>query len=354
MKKLFLLLFVLLSLNLFAEEYPYIMKSTRALGMGNSYYTLSNDQYALFYNPAGLARIDDWRFDIINLQGDAGKNSINFIKDIQDVDWDNENEIADFMEEYEGDNEHLSFGTFPAFYKKNIAVGVFLNAKGNAIAHSINEYPEVATEIYIDYGVTGGYAKSFLDNDSLQIGISVKYMHRSSLKDTYTAANLVDDFEDILEEDLKDGDGLLFDVGAIYNFQFLQTLNPRIGASVNNIGMTSMGNAEDLTTTLNLSVAISPKLGPIGSHFLLELHDATFAYDEDDDFGKRIHAGTELNLFTDILAIRAGINQGYLTFGAGLDFNIIKIDYAYYTEEIGAYAGQVDDERHVIMLSLGF
>jgi hypothetical protein len=82
MKKLFLLLFVLLSLNLFAEEYPYIMKSTRALGMGNSYYTLSNDQYALFYNPAGLARIDDWRFDIINLQGDAGKNSINFIKDI--------------------------------------------------------------------------------------------------------------------------------------------------------------------------------------------------------------------------------------------------------------------------------
>ncbi len=360
MKKFLLaLIFIFFTNALYASNYiasyPYILKSTRALGMGNAYYTLSEDQYALFYNPAGLARIKESRYDILNIQGGISKNSIKFYNDVKSTDWDDEKEIADLLDDYNNELQHASLSTFPAYYKKNFAVGLFATFNGDAIPHSIREYPELYTKIHLDYGIAAGYSMSFLDNNSLQVGIAAKYMFRKSLTASYTAADLTEDFEELIKDDIKDGDGLIGDVGIIYNFHFLQNMNPRIGAAVNNIGMTGLGDAEDLKTTLNLSVAISPEFfGKIGSHFLLEFHDATKNWDEDNDLGKRIHAGAEFNFFNNILAVRTGLNQGYLTFGAGLDFNILKIDYAYYTEEIGAYAGQWDDSRHIITLSLGF
>src|SRR5690606_22775652 len=36
------------------NEYYSISRSPRALGMGGAFYGLSDDQHALFYNPAGL------------------------------------------------------------------------------------------------------------------------------------------------------------------------------------------------------------------------------------------------------------------------------------------------------------
>lgn len=356
MKKLLILLFIFITTVTYAAEYPYIMKSTRALGMGNSYYTLSEDQYALFYNPAGLARIDDWRVELINPQGQIGTNSYDFYNDAQDVDWDVESQIADLLEKYNGENQNLGLSAFPAFYKKNLAIGAFMNVRGNAVPHGLQVYPELAVKAYVDYGVAAGYAMSFLDNESLQVGVSLKYLQRSSLIESYTATILAgEDIEDRIKDDMNKGNGVLGDIGIIYNMPFWNWMNPRLGASVNNIGMTDLGDAEDLKTSLNLSMAISPSLwSVVGTNFLLELHDATRSFEEDDDWPKRVHAGAELHFFDKMMALRAGLNQGYITAGAGLDFTFFKVDYAYYTEEIGAYAGQWEDERHVLQVTLGF
>lgn len=353
MKKLIVLIFILVTTSLYAAEYPYIMKSVRALGMGNSYYTLSDDQYGMFYNPAGLARIEGWRAEILNPQIEFGTDAKDFYDDATDTDWDKEDEIADLLRAYIGENQHIGFSAFPAFYMKNFAIGVFANVRGNIVAGN-PAYPTLDTEIYVDRGLSAGYAMSFLKEDALQIGVSVKYLIRSSLKTTYTVADLTKDFDDLVDDDLKKGSGIIGDIGAIYNFRSFKKLDPRVGLSVNNIGMTDLGDAEDLETTLNLSMAISPSFGPIGTHFLLELHDATRSFDEDDDWPKRMHAGAELNFLKKRLAIRAGVNQGYITLGAGVDLTFFKVDYAYYTEEIGAYAGQWDDERHVIQVTIGF
>ncbi|HLB95273.1 MAG TPA: hypothetical protein VJK28_03760, partial [Nitrospiria bacterium] len=68
---------------------------------------------------------------------------------------------------------------------------------------------------------------------------------------------------------------------------------------------------------------------------------------------KRLHLGVEYQLPT-IFAFRAGFNQGYFSFGATADVWILKLAYAYYIEEIGAYAGQQPNRRHAAQLSLGF
>lgn len=40
------------------NEYYSVHRSVRALGMGGAFYGLSDDEHALFYNPAGLSLYD--------------------------------------------------------------------------------------------------------------------------------------------------------------------------------------------------------------------------------------------------------------------------------------------------------
>ena len=54
------------------------------------------------------------------------------------------------------------------------------------------------------------------------------------------------------------------------------------------------------------------------------------------------------------MKVRAGLYQGYPTFGVDLRLFIVTLNYTTYAEEVGAYAGQDDDRRHLIALNLGW
>ena len=72
--------------------------------------------------------------------------------------------------------------------------------------------------------------------------------------------------------------------------------------------------------------------------------------ESDEQIGKKVHLGTEISL--PLIDLRAGINQGYTTYGAGFDFFLFKVDAAYYKEELGVYPGQTPDTRYEIGISL--
>jgi hypothetical protein len=48
-----------------------------------------------------------------------------------------------------------------------------------------------------------------------------------------------------------------------------------------------------------------------------------------------LHAGTELRLFK-VLSVRAGFNQGYLTFGLGARLYVLDLNLAYFSRETGS------------------
>ena len=50
------------------------------------------------------------------------------------------------------------------------------------------------------------------------------------------------------------------------------------------------------------------------------------------------HVGAEAR-FLNFLAVRAGVNQGYLTFGMGAKLWIMDFNLAIYADEMGRYAG---------------
>ncbi len=52
--------------------------------------------------------------------------------------------------------------------------------------------------------------------------------------------------------------------------------------------------------------------------------------------------------------LRAGANQGYATFGLGLDVPFLKLDYAFYSDELGRTAGSIKQSSHMISLAIRF
>ena len=71
----------------------------------------------------------------------------------------------------------------------------------------------------------------------------------------------------------------------------------------------------------------------------------TFAYDIDSKYTGATHLGAEF-LFRSMLAVRAGINAGRFTTGAGIYFWKFKFDYAYQGHDLG--------NTHRISLLFGF
>jgi len=58
----------------------------------------------------------------------------------------------------------------------------------------------------------------------------------------------------------------------------------------------------------------------------------------DSSIWKMVHIGAELQLLS-MLTAWAGLNQGYLTFGAGLDLFVVEINLSVFTRELGHYLG---------------
>jgi hypothetical protein len=69
-------------------------------------------------------------------------------------------------------------------------------------------------------------------------------------------------------------------------------------------------------------------------------------------FVARLHLGVQTHV-TPILALRAGINQGYPTFGGGLALGFMRLDYAFFGAEHGRVPGQLPSWSHTLQVAFG-
>ncbi|MCX7977675.1 MAG: hypothetical protein N2578_01590, partial [Bdellovibrionaceae bacterium] len=68
--------------------------------------------------------------------------------------------------------------------------------------------------------------------------------------------------------------------------------------------------------------------------------------------GKKLHLGLELGL--PLLDLQIGLNQGYPSYGVGIDLGFLHLQTVSYTEEAGVYPGQTPQSRLLLSLSMGF
>ncbi|GAB6063557.1 hypothetical protein JCM30394_22870 [Deferrisoma palaeochoriense] len=109
----------------------------------------------------------------------------------------------------------------------------------------------------------------------------------------------------------------------------------------------------ELPQQINLGVSVEHAFSWLTLVGAADWVDVTTELGTDDDVYKRLHFGLEARL-PKALSFRAGLYQGYGSFGATLDLWVLRIDYATYAEEIGPAAGERADRRHVVQATLGW
>jgi hypothetical protein len=353
-----LVVFFLLGSVASAKRLPTIYTGVRALGMGGAFTAVANDENALFYNPAGISKIKTFELGLLNPVIEVSKGSLDLYSDAADSDLSDTGEITDLLRDYVGETQHLRFSLTPHMglnFGGNAAALISGLGSATLDAEIRNPvYPEVHTDVIVDYGLVGGIGVNILPIPGLRVGVAGKMITRSSLSEVYTAADLASDtFEDDFEDDMEDGAGISADIGVIYTIQNNPFFDFDIGLVAQNVPSMDMEDAEDIDTQYNLGFAIGKEI--LGFSFIgaFDWMDFTNNIGDDDDLGKRLHAGLEVQLPI-LLAARVGVNQGYFTAGATVDFWVLKLDVATYGEEVGVGAGQKEDRRYVAQLTLGW
>ncbi len=333
-----------------ARELPSYFEGVRPLGMGGAFTAVADDENALFYNPAGLDRVQSWGMGIVNPLLEVGEKGIDLYKDAQDTDFDSEAEVFDLLEEYVGEYLHYRAALFPHFVMRHFALGVLAQSTVNMEVHN-PQYPEAMVDGLGTIGAHAGFGYGFWDG-KLRVGVGGKYVKAYRLRQTYTAFDISQsDFEDRIDDDMKEGAGFGFDAGVMTTIPVL--LEPTFALMILNISDTDLGDAGELPQQVNLGFSASHSFSWLTLVGAADWVDVTQNLGDDDDMYRRLHFGLEGRLVK-ILSLRTGLYQGYASFGATVDFKLLKLDYANYAEEIGSAAGDRSDRRQVVQLSLGW
>ena len=333
-------------------------RNAKTLGLGDAKVAGGFDYNGFVDNPALLSRIGHIRFSVINLPITFNKN----VKDIYEfIDDNNDNfenyddlelqEKSDFINDLK---EHDSkWGRVNFAPMVDIAVNLYGYGVGLAIFNSTElgvkpdtgiYEPRVWGEGYSNTAIVLGISRPvFMLYPGLTVGANFKYLNRRRTDVFQIPASDLGNFQDTIDpinEKVKDQKHNTFamDVGGLLELPFINT---EIGASNQSIG-DGRGSSVD--------IGIAKRMASNRVTILADYID--FIDNNKENIFRKIHIGAEYKVA--VLALRAGLNSGYPTVGLGLNFKIIDIDAAYYTEELSKGPGGYGEDRYIAQLKFGW
>lgn len=350
---------ILFAPQLQAAEPAFIRESIRARGMGNAFTAAANDEMLLFYNPAALRSVYYNMYEVVGFNTTTNENTINLGK------------------------SSSSFSTIGSLAGKKI----YNEANLGLLSHVNSRFgwsffsnglldiqvrnpiiPYIETKAYVQTGLAGGMAWSFLDYQ-LDLGLGVKLVQRSGID---TKLHIFD--EGIIEftEDQKTTKlqkkfaskaAFAPDAGVIYHFDSYHNMEPKVAFSLQNIGGLDFEGAGKVPMTMNIGVSTESEFN--GFDMILaadyrDLADSQEMISKGNIMTERnIKIGVEFGwkkLFNGhhLISLRAGRNGPYNSVGWSMNLFGFKVDFAKYSEEIGGYAGELEDKRTSLQVSLIF
>jgi hypothetical protein len=395
MAVLSLLIVAMMSLvSLYASETPVFIRGIRPLGMGGAFVAVADDQNAVFYNPAGLTQREGSQFTMFELPMNISEDVLKFYSFYND----NKDKLKNFDQLSDNDKIDLlnQINDKITTYKPNLRLGLpntsYLSGHGflswgfgiynqEDIGFQFNRsliVPSVSVWGNADAVAALPLAHRF---DKLpyipgmfSIGTTVKYIERGRISELNKSVLELENFS----PDLQLGHGLGFDLGALYQ----PTERWNIGLQVSDIGGTNLAFAEVTSDKAGMETkpAFTSMIAPqtniglayipsriyywpgkyIGTQDRLilacDVRDITNSDTSllDATFFPKLHMGAELRWGP--LSLRGGYSSGYPAFGAGfrIPYLGLKIDYAYWGDETGLYAGQMPVWNHQITLALSW
>jgi hypothetical protein len=142
-----------------------------------------------------------------------------------------------------------------------------------------------------------------------------------------------------------------------YNSDTISTILSTLGSA----GRLPVGSsvADTYVTPMDLAagIAFHPNLGKVSKFFdpslQMDCQDIIGVLRDGETVWKLLHAGAEIRLAS-FFSARAGLDQGYLTFGAGLKLFFLDLNLGVFTRELGAHLGDIPNTGVTVDLGLKF
>ncbi|MGQ0644939.1 MAG: conjugal transfer protein TraF [Elusimicrobiota bacterium] len=379
-------------------ECPPTIRGIRPLGMGDAFTAVSDDQNVFFYNPAGSVQRTGSLVTILEVPVTLGKDfqdAYDFIKDNEDdltnFDGRSASRQAELIDKIDAEIAALnpSFGvgfpnssyvSGPVFDNFRWGTGLFGHVGGrfrvnSGIAPSIDY--DINSDVILPVNVSHRFEDVWRLPGRLGVGMNLKLIQRRQIRQDRVSFFQLEEFD---APPMQNGSAFGADLGVLHQF------NDRwsFGLSALDIFGTSFdfdsADAEDGFTAKpsrtgstrarwNLGAAWTPtqitywptKDGVRTRGRLLLVADIKDILNSDDkvffDDGlladtawSHLHLGAEYRWW--FLRGRLGANQGYPTFGFGVDIPFLKFDYTFYSDELGLRAGTQKQSNHMLSLAL--
>ena len=321
------------------QELFEINNSVRALGMGNAYVSTVDNHEALFYNPAGLSKVDSVRVTIMGLQ--LGANGGDVAQAYQD--FQSSNSFSNKIQNLYGRKIWAGGGARAAIVAPNFGFMIYNNS--DVFLRPQNPAaPNLSYNLINDFGFAAGYSYSL---DWFSIGLTAKRISRYGGRGEVGPSTLASlDVDEIKRQVENRGSGISTDLGISARPPGL--LKPTFSFVIRNFGLTQFAQEsganrvpdEQPEWIAGMSFELDAGLAVIRPEL-----DVKWANRNSVPIGKRLHAGVEVDL--PLIDLRGGFNSGYYTLGVGANLGVLRVDAATYGVELGAYPGQQEDRRYI-------
>lgn len=345
MKRTLLAIMILLASSgmIFAQTLDGLSsKDAKTMGMGGVSKVFGDHYQALWGNPAALVS-EKGSLTIADLSAWLYvKPTPSKIQDVQTLmaDSTTDNERISLINQFQAENNGLGGGASVGLGWAGKGFGLGMNMTADTYTEGLKL--KLMTQLN---GVVGLAIPLHLGPVTIKAGLDGRIFFRTDS----------DGMWDIMSIDgtspVINGTGLAADIGAIVE------LGPfMVGASLRDLGMEfDMGkgtvdqmSSMDLPLPTPTTYALNPKvytgagvkLGgkPLATSVFAEVSDTLAVFEDSDALWTNLHAGAELKLLN-MIAVRGGLNQGYISLGAGIDLLFLHADAAIFTEEVGLYPG---------------
>lgn len=343
MRYFYLIVTILVPLVSRAAEVPETHRNVRSSGMGGIYMSIVNNSDAIFVNPAAMGRTTGFNWQVMNVE--AGVNGLDIYQDFSNIDQSDTNSFNQFF----GKEIWFRAGGKSAVTLPYFGIGVYSDSQASFELHN-PAFPQFETNFISDYGVVLGGA--FPIGPRSYGGLTFKRISRwGGQQDIDLGVIATGDPADIADQFQNKGNGYGIDAALLTSLPL--PLSPTFSLVWQDVGSTafikSAGAEAPPRIHDNLSLGVSTSLDLPGLDWV-----AGFEYrhitESQYALGQKLHFGTEFSL--PMIDIRGGINQGYATYGLGLNILFFRFDVASYTEEMGTYPGQTPQNRIELGLSL--
>lgn len=345
----------------------------RPAAMGQAFTAVADDQNALYYNPAGLAKRDSWSLEILSPyagvnqylienmdafedlaklgQSGSGGNTDKFVEDLKPI-----------LTALSGENHFLRVGINPYFVMRNFGIGVYVNEEAEVVPHG-NALPNILdfqNQTDVDVRLGGGYR---FFGDKLAVGGAASWHARGVvLLDNLGVFDLVDiskdkaKRDDFLKQSVRLGYGIGLDAGML--FTPVETWTPTIGLSIMNIGDTKFrkiksssskfdaGTPDALPQTVNMGASVTPTFGSWFLRGALDFRDVNLPTPASQKPALGGEAGFKGKWISG--AVQAGLSEGYASGGLELRMIVVNLRYATYKTERGYFPTQNPERRHLL------